>query len=545
MLEELHVRDLALIGETWIELGPGLTVFTGETGAGKTALLGALQLLMGARADSTTVRHGASEALVEGRFFAQDREIFVKRRLSADGRSRCAVNDEMSTVSALADVVGPLVDLHGQHEHQSLLRPATHVGFLDSWASEEISPLLSTYREALQRHKDAVRTVDVVEAEARSAAEDADYLRFVVDEIERVDPRPGEDAELRAVLPTLEHAQRLSESAGGAASALRGDEGAGDAIARAVHGLEKVRGIDAVLDGLLDQLVESSIVVEEIGRSLREYRDSIEHDPQRHERVLSRLAELSGLSKKYGGSLGAVIERHDSAARSLALATDSQEAIAAARREEEHARQLLIEAAERVRDARQAAIPQFIERLGEAVADLEMPGARFEAQVSALDLESWTAGGPDRIEFLYSPAPATPARPLAKIASGGEISRVMLALKGVLGAADQTPTLVFDEIDAGIGGATATAVARRIALLAKTHQVLVVTHLAQVAAFADTHFVVSKSQTPTEVSTSVDQVDGDRRIEELARMLSGSVSVTSRDHAVELMEKASHMLSAG
>lgn len=538
MLEELHVRDLALIEDVWLEFGVGMTVLTGETGAGKTALLGALKLLLGERADSGSVRAGAQEALVEGRFTASGEEVIARRRLGVDGRSRCTLDSGMATVGALAERLGPLVDLHGQHEHQALLVPGTHVGYLDRWAGSDAEQALAAYREAHTAYREATAELSRVVRLVDEAAKNADYLRFVVDEVSRVEPLLGEDELLEARMPSLKHAEQLSAAANDAVASLRGDGGVTDLIGSAEAVLGKVHGVDPALDAIAERLKEVEAVADDIGTALRLYRDSVEHDPRALDEVMARLGLLGGLKRKYGPTLEDVIEKRDEAASALAASEDGEGAVRDATEAVNSAESTLKRAADRLAAVRAAAAPGFVEALAAAAADLAMGGAVFQVGVEALPFDSWTTDGAERIEFLYSATKVSPARPLAKIASGGEISRVMLALKSVLGEADSVETLVFDEVDAGIGGATAHAIGRRLAELARTHQVIVVTHLAQVAAYADAQLVVSRDSASEGSSTSVVSVAGEDRVLELARMLSGNDSVASVAHARELLESA-------
>ncbi|PKQ16204.1 MAG: DNA repair protein RecN [Actinobacteria bacterium HGW-Actinobacteria-7] len=538
MLEELHIQELALIEEAWLEFSPGMTVLTGETGAGKTALLGGLKLLLGERADSGAVRSGAAEAMVEGRFSIDGEDVVARRRVGSDGRSRCTLNGEMATVGALSQTFGPLVDLHGQHEHQSLLSVSTHGGYLDRWAGESVSQSLSAYRAARTLWIDAVARRDAVAASIAQAARDSDYLRFVVEEIERVDPQVGEDELLKARLPALQHAEKLADAASQAAVLLRGDGGAFDAIARARESLVKVSGIDGRLDDIHARLVEIEALVDDAGVSARSYRDEIEDDPARLDATLARLGELSGLMKKYGPSLEGVLQRLCSARESLEVSQNADGALESLGARVVESEAALRDAASTLESARRAAAPGFTAALAEVAAELAMDGVHFEVAFHELPFSAWSSEGPNRIEFLFASTPSQPCRPLTRIASGGEISRVMLALKGVLGSADTIDTLVFDEIDAGIGGATATAVGRRLSQLAQTHQVVVVTHLAQVAAFADAHLVVSRKAADDGASTQVTVVSGDERDREIARMLSGNDSKASIAHAKELLGHA-------
>jgi len=416
-----------------------------------------------------------------------------------------------------------------------LLSAATHVGYLDRRAGEPAAAALDAYREARSAYRLAAGARDALAARLAEAARNADYLRFVAEEIGRVDPQPGEDMALEARLPALEHGERLAEAAGEATRLLRGDGGALDRIAEASAALAKVAGIDPTLDELAARLKDVSALGDDVSAETRGYRDGIEHDSAALDVVLSRLSALSGLMKKYGPRLEDVLAARDEAVAALQAHDAGEEAMSAAEEAVAAAERALRRAADTLAAVREAAAPEFVEALAAAVADLAMGGTRFEVSITVLPFDSWTADGSQRIEFLYAPAALQPARPLTRIASGGELSRVMLALKGVLGEADTVETLVFDEIDAGIGGATATAVGRRLAELAHGRQVIVVTHLAQVAAFADAQLVVAKQSQGDEVTTSVVAVNGEERVAEIARMLSGNDSEASLAHARELL----------
>jgi DNA repair protein RecN (Recombination protein N) len=538
MLEELHVRDLALIEDVWLEFGPGMTVLSGETGAGKTALIGALKLLVGERADSMLVRSGAPETLVEGRFILDGEEIVARRRVSADGRSRCTLGDAMATVSALAEKLGPLVDLHGQHDHQALLSPSTHVAYLDRHAGDALAVPLASYRSALERYRAAVVQRDELNTRLADSDRRIDYLRFVASEITEANPLPGEDAELDARLPSLRHGERLAAAANEAAALLRSDGGASDVVAGAIAALSRVARLDPALDLLTERLADAQAVVDDLGLAVRRYGEGIEYDPVTLDRIESRLSVLGALKKKYGPGLDDVLETAREACDTLATLDAGEEGLRAAEEAVARAEVKLREAAATLDSARRGAAPAFETALGAAVADLAMESARFEVAFTEIPFESWTVDGAQRVEFLFAAAASEPARPLAKIASGGEVSRVMLALKSVLGEADDTPVLVFDEIDAGIGGATAHAVGRRLAELARVHQVLVVTHLAQVASYADRHLVVTRSLREGRAFTAVCVVEDDERVAEIARMLSGTDSVASTAHARQLLDAA-------
>jgi len=536
MLEELHVRDLALIEEAWLELGPGMTVLTGETGAGKTVLVGALKLLLGERADATNVRAGTPEALVEGRFVIGGEERTARRRVSADGRSRCYLDGEMASVGGLADEFGPLVDLHGQHDHQELLRPASHAGLFDRFAGS--GDALESYREAFRAHACARMELErLLEALADRDRRTASLVSLVED-VDGIAPDAGEDDAITARLPRLRHAEKLAAASAAAHRAIDGEEGAAERVSEAISSLARVTGIDSALDEIAGEVAAADDALRAAAARLRDYGEGVDYDPVALEGAEARLAALTTLKRNYGPTLDDVLARREEAAAELAALGEGEAGVGRAREAVERAEHALLAAAGRLTDVRGAAAEPFETRLAQAARDLAMPTARFEVGRTPLSRDSWTLEGPERLEFLYAPASGEPARPLARIASGGEVSRVMLALKGVLGEADTVPVLVFDEIDAGIGGATATAVGRRLRSLASDRQVLVVTHLAQVAAFADAHLVVEKAEADGRVHTSVHTVSGADRVAEVARMLSGTASDTSLAHARELLDSA-------
>jgi DNA repair protein RecN (Recombination protein N) len=539
VLEELHVKDLALIDEAWLELGPGMTVLTGETGAGKTVLVGALKLLLGERADVTLVRSGASEALVEGRFTFDGCERFARRRLSAEGRSKCYLDGEMSTVTGLDDALGAEVDLHGQHEHQALLHPARHVGYLDRFIGAPAADALADYRDAWAAAVRARQEAEMLAAALRDRDSRMDGLRWTIEEIDSVSPQPGEDVAIETQLPRMRHAERLTEASVTAFNALRRDGGASDALDEALAALHAAAGLDPALDAMADDLGVSMAAIDDAGTRIRAYGESIDYDLGALNEAEARLLALTSLKRKHGLTLDDVFAARESAAAELETLEAGEAGLQAAQEAVRAADAALLEAGEALGAVREQAAPLFTQQLAAAASDLALPDAVFDVSFAALPFDTWTADGPHKVEFLFSSSAGDPARPLARIASGGEVSRVMLALKGVLGGADTVPVLVFDEIDAGIGGATALAVGRRLARLSRGRQVLVITHLAQVAAYADAHLVVEKSEVDGRAVTRVRPVAGEERVVEVARMLSGSDSDTGLAHARELLSIAS------
>ena len=539
MIDELHVRDVALIREASIEPSGGLTVLTGETGAGKTALLSAIKLLVGERSDAGMVREGASSLEVEGRLFlpGDDEDgTVVRRRVGADGRGRVELSGHMASVRELAERVGSTVDLCGQHEHQRLLAVQSHVELLDAWIGAPADEALEAYQAALAAAGEAREELERVREMGRATGEKLDEAAFVLRRIDEVDPREGELEELEAQLPRVEHGEALMEAASGARELLSGDEGALDALGRAVSALEGASGYDARLGGWAETLRSSLIDVEDVASELRDYADEVEFDPEELERLQARLASLEGLMRAFGPRMADVLERRERAREVIAAASDGGELERHAAEELEQRERELARAADALDAVRSEAAPRLAAAVSEQMALLEMGSAELEVSLERMARQEWGSRGASRVEFLYRPAAGLTARPLRKIASGGEVSRVMLAVKVVLGDADDCETLVFDEVDAGVGGATAVALAGVLASLARTHQVIVVTHLAQVAVAAERHYLVRKREGAGGVpETTLTEISGEDRVAEIARMLSGDTGAASRDLAREML----------
>ena len=540
MIDEIRVENLALIREASLVPCSGLTVLTGETGAGKTALLSALKLLMGERADASSVREGEAGLVVEGRFFkgADDPEGFgVVRSVSADGRSRVKIDGSISSVRELATRVGSMIDLCGQHEHQSLLDSANHVRMVDSWAADTIAPILDDYRAKLHVARAAAAELARVTEASRSKGALLDEARFTVERISEVDPRLGEYEELEESLPRAEHAEALASAANDAQSLLSEENAALDSLNGAIAELQRMAGVDKKLSEFADSLAEASILIEDAAADLRRYRDSVDFDPEELARQQDRFGQLKGLLRQYGPTMDDVFARLESSKELLSLVDDAEERVKRARLELDAAESDLVQAARALMKARSVAGPRFCREVVRQMARLEMGGAEVLWDERELPRERWTDSGPSICELLYRSGSGLTPRPLKRIASGGELSRVLLAAKVVMGSADHAGTLVFDEVDAGVGGATARSLATVLADLAKTHQVIVVTHLAQVAVVADAHYVVRKADTGSGIpETSLVPVEGDERVAEIARMLSGDSSPESLAHARAMLE---------
>lgn len=544
MIDEIHVENVALIHEADLVPGTGLTVLTGETGAGKTALLSALKLLMGERADSSAVREGSEGALVEGRLFAgaHDEQGFVaQRRVGSDGRSRARVDGAMASVRELSERVSPLIDLCGQHEHQRLLDASSHVDMVDAWAGAGVTATLEAYRTALAAAQEAARELARVEEASRTQGSRLEEARFAYERICDVDPKPGEYEELEERLPRFEHAEALAGCAHEAAEALSGEGGSLDPLNAAISELSRMGRVDAKLAEFADELTGAAITLEDAAAELRRYRDSVDFDPEELAQAQERFSAFKGLLRQWGPRMEDVFARRDEAAELLSLVDDADARVRRAREARDAAEDALARAARDLTKRRNTAAPRFCREVGKQMARLEMGRAELVWDSRELPRERWTAQGPCACELLYRSGAGLTPRPLRRIASGGELSRVMLAAKVVLGESDAVDTLVFDEVDAGVGGATARSLAQVLADLARTHQVIVVTHLAQVAVQGSVHYVVRRSDEGDMPETRLVRVEGSDRVTEVARLLSGDASDESLAHAKQLLSEAGHL----
>ena len=537
MVDEIEVRDLALIRNASFAPAEGLTVLTGETGAGKTALLSAFKLLVGERAEASQVREGSDAALVTGRFFfdARDTEgTCVERRVASDGRSRVRIDGSISSVRELASLVGPRVDLCGQHEHQRLLDPASHVEMVDAWSGASVQNAVRAYRDALAQARAAAAELDRIERAASTQGARLEDARFTCERIDEVDPKEGELEELEELLPRAEHAEALAGTAHEAAEALSGEGGALDGLNAAIVELSRMGSVDTKLSEYADQLAGAAITIEDAVSDLHRYRDGVDFDPAELGRLQERYGAIKGLLRRFGPRMEDVFAKRDEARELLALVDDSEARVRRARQEVDEAERNLAACARTLSKRRNEAAPRFCREVVKQMARLEMGRAELLWESRPLPRERWTEAGPASCELLYRSGAGLTPRPLRRIASGGELSRVMLACKVVLGEADGVDTLVFDEVDAGVGGAVARSLAQVLADLSRTHQVVVVTHVAQVAVLADRHYVVRKQDADVP-ETQLVEVTGDERVREIARMLSGDASEASLAHARQML----------
>ncbi len=578
VLAEMRIQGLGVIDDATLELDPGLTVVTGETGAGKTMVVTGLHLLGGGRADASRVRSDTPRALVEGRFETtldsaaakvateagaepdDDGSLIALRSVNADGRSRAHLGGRSVPNAVLSDLAEQLLAVHGQNDQLRLLRAGEQRAVLDRFAGDPVARPLADYQRVRADWDEAVRELTERTERSRELAREADLLRHGLSEIEAVAPQPGEDQQLVDEARRLADADQLRETASGAqfaiSGAAEGDPDAPGALGLLGEARRRLGGAeDPELRALDPRLAEAVAVVSDVGTELAGYLDRLDADPARLEQVLARQAELKLLTKKYAADIDGVLEWASDAEARLSGMDTSEEAIAALAAKRDELAAELAEHAHSLSEARQIAAEQMGAAVTEELAGLAMPQAKLEVVVQPKEADSTDpaalevrgrllrAGpeGVDEVELRLIAHSGAPALPIHKGASGGELSRVMLGLEVVLADADTVPTLVFDEVDAGVGGRAAVEIGRRLARLARTHQVIVVTHLAQVAAYADRHLVVDKGSSKGGLTRSdVRIVADERRVAELARMLAGLDSTeTGRAHAEELLATAS------
>ncbi|MGQ0464669.1 MAG: DNA repair protein RecN [Sporichthyaceae bacterium] len=558
MIEEIVIRGLGVISEAVLELGPGLTVLTGETGAGKTMVMSGLGLLLGGRGDGALVRSDSARLSVEGRIrvdpdgpvaarvydaggeLEDGDTLILGRVVLPESRSRAWVGGTSAPIGLLGELAADLVVVHGQHEQQGLARPGRAREVLDRFAGAEAAALLAAYRENYQALKAVRARLADMSGRAAERAVEADGLRYGLEEISAVDPQPGEDQLLVVEIARLGNAADLGAAARSAQDALRGGERSGaDATALIGHArgaLAAAAGHDPELESLAGRLAELAHLVNDVGMDLASYAAGIDADPARLDAAQERLAALTRLCRKYGPTVDDVLEWAARAAPRLFELDSDAESGDELRASEKVLQEALDGATEALRAVRTAVAARLAEQVEAELAALAMPQARFVVVVEAA-----TPGpdGADDVEFRLAPHPGAPARPIHRGASGGELSRIMLALQVVLAGADPAPTFVFDEVDAGIGGKAAVEVGARLARLARTSQVLVVTHLPQVAAYADAHLLVEKDADGEVTRTAVTALDEKARLRELSRMLAGDAdSKAARTHARELLAAA-------
>ncbi len=564
MLKELHIKNLAIIDQLKVEFGPGLNVFTGETGAGKSIVVDALNLALGERASTELIRSGCEEAVVEAAFglnglgssvvtallaeqgieTGPGEDLIIRRVISSVGKNKVYINGSLATLSTLAAAGEHLADIHGQHEHQSLLSLERQMDLLDSFGGhgKERDAIALAYAKLHELR----RELAALETGEREKAQREDLLRHHVNEIEAARLAEGEDEKLADEQKILANSEKLSNLAHAADEALYSSEGSAlSAIKRAVTSVREIASIDNRLAPLLELLESGKAQIDEAARELSSYAERVEFDPKRLEEIGDRLDLVRKLKKKYGTSITEIIAFGQKAAEDLKKIERSGEEMERLRKEITGVRDDLTKTARALTKKRTAAAADLEKKVESELGHLGMKKTRFVVRIVQDPGDDTTDGlkagprGADRIEFLISPNPGEEPRPLAKIASGGELSRIMLALKTILAAGDSIPTLVFDEVDAGIGGAVAEEVGKKLKKVAGDRQVFCITHLPQIASLASRHYGVLKTVKKERTLTEVRLLEDRERVDEIARMLGGkTITETTLTHAAEMIERS-------
>lgn len=566
MIEEIRIRNLGVIDESVLELGPGFNVITGETGAGKTMLVTALGLLLGGRADSGFVRRGAKQARVEGVVKVgeqtasqidelggevEDDTVLLARQVSSQGRSRAFVGGASVPVSALSELADHLVAVHGQSDQHRLVRAEAQLEALDTFGGEPVRQAKEAYAATFVQTREVQRELRELTESLRERALEADGLRAGLAAIESLEPQPGEDVELAREEARLGSADTLRLAAETARTALSAEEGldAVGAVGAARQALDSIAAQDDQAQSLAKRTAELGYLLGDLAADVASYAAGLEVDPARLDTVSQRRAALTALCRKYGETIDDVLAWGEQASRRLLDLDGSDDRIEELTRRREELRRALADQASTLSGLRSSAATSLGEQITAEMRQLSMPHASLRVAVRRIEVERGlevggqtvraTATGIDEVEFLLAANSGVEERPLHKGASGGELSRVMLALEVVLAAGRPVPTFVFDEVDAGVGGKAAVEIGRRLAVLAESAQVLVVTHLPQVAAFADQHIVVHKQSDGSVTTSGLTVLDADAQVQELSRMLAGlESSDTALAHAAELLDVA-------
>lgn len=566
MLRTLYIRDYAIIDELEVEFEKGLNILTGETGAGKSIMVGALKLILGERAASDSIRSGAKKAVIEGIFdnaaspalegLLEEHQIppqpvVILRRELSQTYSRGYINDSPATLSVMREIAAQLIDLHGQHEHQSLLRVETHLQLLDSFGG--LIGMRSTYEQAYEKVHDLLDDYDKLKARQSSLEASRQRLAYEIEEIDAISPQEGEEDVLQSDRNRLQHAERLYSATASLHSLLYARENStADQLVIARNELQDLAQIDPTLEPASQEINQAYISVTEIAATLQDYNARVEFSPDRLEEIRERLGELDTLKRKYGGSVTAVLEYREKIADEYDIVINYDAALKNIEQELFEAKQILSDAALRLSIKRHEVAEQIESSITDELGSLGMKAGKLRVQMQKQeDTEGWItlriAGkkgvryrayrhGMDHVEFMITTNVGEELRPLARVASGGEISRIMLAVKRILAKSDRLPILVFDEIDVGISGSIARKVGESMANLARYHQIISITHLPQIAALAHAHYVVEKQVSDGRTITQIRRLKEEEALEQVAKLITGAeVTDAMRQSARELM----------
>ena len=531
MLLELHVKNLALIEKADVEFGEGLNILTGETGAGKSIIIGSVTMALGGKAPKGSIRPGADYAYIELVFSVAGEEkrkalreldveptedglVIISRKLTS-ARSISRINDETVTMARLSQITGLLLDIHGQHEHQSLLYKSKHLEILDAYVKAATQPVKQTIADRYRIYRSLEEKLRGFDLDAESRIREADFLRFEIEEIETSALKEGEEEELTSVYRRYSHSRRIAECLGAAYEAVEGDW-----LARALKEVEQASEYDESLGGVRDQLYDADSILRDAGREMSAYLDSMEMDEETFRKTEERLDLIHNLQAKYGPTVEAIFQKLEQKKKRLEELEDYDAHKKRMEQELEECRNGLEKLCTQLTGIRKKASRTLVKKIRQGLVDLNFLDVEFDMEFEKLD--HFTPSGWDGAQFLISTNPGQPMRPLKDVASGGELSRIMLAIKTVLADSDDIPTLIFDEIDTGISGRTAQKVSEKLMLIARSHQVICITHLPQIAAMADSHFEIAKSASQGRTITTIRLLDRQASVEELARLLGGA-----------------------
>ena len=531
MLLELHVKNLALIEKADVEFGEGLNILTGETGAGKSIIIGSVTMALGGKAPKGSIRPGADYAYIELVFSVAGEEkrkalreldveptedglVIISRKLTS-ARSISRINDETVTMARLSQITGLLLDIHGQHEHQSLLYKSKHLEILDAYVKAATQPVKQTIADRYRIYRSLEEKLRGFDLDAESRIREADFLRFEIEEIEASALKEGEEEELTSVYRRYSHSRRIAECLGAAYEAVEGEW-----LARALKEVEQASEYDESLGGIRDQLYDADSILRDAGREMSAYLDSMEMDEETFRKTEERLDLIHNLQAKYGPTVEAICQKLEQKKKRLEELEDYDAHKKRMEQELEECRNGLEKLCTQLTGIRKKASRTLVKKIKQGLVDLNFLDVEFDMEFEKLD--HFTPSGWDGAQFLISTNPGQPMRPLKDVASGGELSRIMLAIKTVLADSDDIPTLIFDEIDTGISGRTAQKGSEKLMLIAKSHQVICITHLPQIAAMADSHFEIAKSASQGRTITTIRLLDRQASVEELARLLGGA-----------------------
>ncbi len=563
MLQEIRITNFAIIENLAVEFHSGLNVLTGETGAGKSIIIDALNLILGGRADTDTIRSGASTATVEACFTLDDPkmramiadlgidvdngEVIIKRIISSSEKNRTYLNNSHLTVAALSAIGDRLIDIHGQHDHQSLLHPETHVDLLDHYG--QLIENRAEFQEHYAAYQKTLETLKQIQTHQGERLQRQDLLNFQISEIDKAGLSVGEDDGLKSEKNKLNHAEKLQQSVQNALDTLADADGSAlELLGRVDRELQSLPEIDPALETQAQRGQTAYLEAQELAEELRDYQKTIEFNPARLEEIEDRLAEINGLKRKYGNDIATILEYRETIGQELEALSLGEEAIDALKEEIKTQQKALAGLAVELAKQREQAAEKFKKAVEKELRDLNMKHVQFGVHfVYETDAEGFTtyknkktrthANGIGEIEFLFSPNPGEELRPLVKIASGGEISRVMLALKSILNEQDPVPVMVFDEVDSGISGSVAEKVGTKLKKIAEQKQILCITHLPQIAGMADSHYRVHKTVSGKRTRSTIIELDYKHRVEEIARMSGGeTITETTLKHAREMIK---------